>query len=145
MLHEVMFGAMSHGGLIRAVMVQVADGKGGAAYTPPPPDLIRGQLQDHCAWWRGAYADALTASHEERLRVLARLHHGIVSVMPFTDGNGRLARLVTHFAARELLGRGVAVDLTTDPPAYYDALREGDGGNLDKLTELIRVSLISPR
>jgi hypothetical protein len=35
MLHEVMFGAMSHGGLIRAVMVQVADGKGGAAYTPP--------------------------------------------------------------------------------------------------------------
>jgi hypothetical protein len=65
--------------------------------------------------------------------------------MPFTDGNGRLARLVTHFAARELLGRGVAVDLTTDRPACYHALREGDGGNLDKLTELIRVSLISPR
>ena len=145
MLHEVVLGAMPHSGLLRAVVVQVADGKGGVSYTPPPPDLIRGQLQDHCAWWRGAYASALTISHEERLRVLARLHHGIVSVMPFTDGNGRLARLATHFAARELLGRGVAVDLTTDRLAYYEALRKGDSGDLSELTELIRSSLISPR
>jgi len=145
MLHEIMLGPISHGGLIRAVMVHVADGKGGVVYTPPPPDLIRGQLQGHCAWWRGAYADTLTAGHEERLQVLARLHYGIVSVMPFTDGNGRLARLVTHLAARELLGRGVAVDLTTDRTAYYQALHNGDGGNLVELTELIRASLISPR
>ena len=70
--------------------------------------------------------------------MLARLHHGIVPVMPFTDGNGRLARLVTHLGARQLLGRGVAVELTTDRPAYYQALQNGDGGNLVELTEMIR-------
>lgn len=44
-------------------------------------------------------------------------------MMPFMDGNRRLARFGTHLAARQLLGRGVAVDLTTDHPAYYQALR----------------------
>jgi fido (protein-threonine AMPylation protein) len=145
MLHEIMLGPFSHGGLLRAMAVYVADGKGGTAYKPPPPHLIRGQLQDHCAWWRKAYGDALTVDRQERLQVLARLHHGIVSVMPFADGNGRLARHVTHLAARELLGRGVAVDLTTDRHAYHEALRQADGGSLVALTELIRASLISPR
>jgi fido (protein-threonine AMPylation protein) len=147
LLHEIMVpgASMPHAGLLRAVMVQVRREDGEVMYTPPPPDLVRDQLQAHCAWWRGAYAGALTADHEARLRVLARLHHGIVSVMPFTDGNGRLARLVTHFAARELLGRGVAVDLTADRTAYFEALGKGDGGDLSELTELIRASLISPR
>jgi len=50
-----------------------------------PSELVLGQLQDHCAWWREAYAGALTADHEERMRTLARLHYGIVSVMPFAE------------------------------------------------------------
>lgn len=65
--------------------------------------------------------------------------------MPFMDGNGRLARFVTHLAARQLLGRGVAVDLTSDRPAYYGALRKTDGGELSMLTDLIRAALTSPR
>lgn len=145
MLHEIMLGATPHSGVLRAIAAQVIDGDGRVVYAPPPPGLIHGQLQDHCTWWRGAYADALTAGHEERLRVLAKLHHGIVTMMPFMDGNGRLARFVTHLAARQLLGRGVAVDLTTDRPAYYQALRKGDRGDLSILTELIRAALTSPR
>jgi Fic family protein len=61
------------------------------------------------------------------------------------DGNGRLARLVTHYAARELLERGVAVDLTSDRKAYYRALRMADSGDLSELVELIRAALVSPR
>lgn len=159
MLHEVMFRltqpnatreiramemAGSHISLLRAHTVYVSSGDGGIAYMPPPPELVLSQLEDHCAWWREAYADALTADHEERMRTLARLHYGIVSIMPFTDGNGRLARLVTHFAARELLRRGVAVDLTTDRPTYYQALQVADNGDLTELVELIRAALISP-
>jgi Fic/DOC family len=156
MLHEVMFrlaepqvaGSLSgtrkqegYSSLLRAVTVYAASGDGGIAYMPPPPELVPSRLEDHCAWWQEAYADALTADREERMRILARLHYGIVSIMPFTDGNGRLARLVTHYAARELLGHGIAADLTTDRSAYYQALRTADGGDLSELVELIRAAL----
>jgi hypothetical protein len=159
-LHEVMFRlaeprtagdvtvsgeAAVYTSLFRANNVFVASGEGGVAYMPPPPELVASQLTELCAWWHGAYADVLTADREERMRILARLHHGIVSIMPFMDGNGRLARLVTHYAARELLGHGVAVDLTTDRRAYYQALQAADDGDLSYLVELIRAALVSPR
>jgi fido (protein-threonine AMPylation protein) len=51
---------------------------------------------------------------EERLQILARLHHGIVSLHPFLDYDGRMAQLLTDQAAPKLLGERIAVDLTTD-------------------------------
>jgi len=160
MLHEVMFrlaepevvtavGAAGrpiedYSNLLRATGFHVASARGEVTYVPPPPELVASALAEHFAWWRAAYADALADDFEERMRILARLHHGIVSIMPFMDGNGRLARLVTHYAARELLGQGVAVDLTNDRLVYYHALRTADGGDLSELVELIRAALVSP-
>jgi Fic family protein len=151
MLHEVMFRLAEpqvvgdYSSLLRATGLHVASATGEIAYVPPPPELVANALAEHCAWWRAAYADALTTDFEERMRILARLHYGIVSIMPFMDGNGRLARLVTHYAARELLRQGVAVDLTSDRKAYYHALRMADDGDLSELVELIRAALVSPR
>jgi hypothetical protein len=53
-------------------------------------------------------------------------------------------RLWLAALARELLGRGVAVDLTTDRPRYCQALQVADNGDLTELVELIRAALISP-
>jgi Fic family protein len=151
MLHEIMFRLAEpqiigdYSSLLRATSLHVASASGEIAYVPPPPELVADALAEHCAWWRATYADALTTDVEERMRILARLHYGIVSIVPFTDGNGRLARLVTHYAARELLERGVAVDLTSDRKAYYHALRMADDGDLSELVELIRAALVSPR
>lgn len=161
MLHEVMFSfaepattsfpgvnetpTKGIGGRLRATGLHVASLKGEIVYVPPPPELVPKALAEHFAWWRAAYAEALTTDHEERMLTLARLHHGIVSIMPFMDGNGRLARLVTHYAARELLGQGLAVDLTSDRLVYYRAVSAADGGELSELVELIRAALVSPR
>ena len=58
----------------------------------------------------------------------ARLHHGISHIHPFTDGNGRAARLATNFV---LLAAGYPpISIPTDlRQAYYDALEAADSGD----------------
>ncbi|MEO7319017.1 MAG: Fic family protein [Chthoniobacteraceae bacterium] len=58
----------------------------------------------------------------------ARLHHGIPSIHPFSDGNGRTARLVMNFT---LLRAGYPpVSLSADRrEAYYAALEKADTGD----------------
>lgn len=58
----------------------------------------------------------------------AKLHHGIASIHPFTDGNGRTARLAMNFV---LLAAGyppisIPTDLRKD---YYTALEAADSGD----------------
>lgn len=58
----------------------------------------------------------------------ARLHYGIASIHPFTDGNGRAARLAMNFI---LLAAGyppisIPTDLRQD---YYNALEAADSGD----------------
>jgi fido (protein-threonine AMPylation protein) len=129
------------GGRLRATQTYVADANGNVLYISPTPDQIRPKLRELFDWWRNAYIDSIKADLEEKLRILARLHHGIVSLHPFLDYNGRLARLVTDQAARELLGESIAVDLTTDRMSYFNALRAADDGNLEELVNLIRAAL----
>lgn len=60
--------------------------------------------------------------------VAAYLHHRFVAIHPFTDGNGRVARLLTNLY---LLRQGyppVILD-KNDRRQYYQALREADGGD----------------
>lgn len=161
MLHEAMFsfgntptrrspGSIESpvkgiGGRLRATGMHLATATGEIVYVPPPPEQVSDALKELFEWWQTAYTQALTVDSEQRLLILARLHHGIMSIMPFIDGNGRLARLITHFAARELLGQGVAIDLTSDKLAYYTAVNAADKGDLSELIDLIRAALISPR
>lgn len=76
-----------------------------------------------------------TANSVERA---AKLHHGIARIHPFTDGNGRAARLAMNF---ELISAGyppisIPTDLRLD---YYNALEAADSGDfqawLDFLTQ----------
>jgi Fic family protein len=68
----------------------------------------------------------------------AKLHHGIARIHPFTDGNGRTARLAMNFV---LLATGYPpISIPTDlRQAYYNALEAADSGDfntwLDFLTE----------
>ena len=68
----------------------------------------------------------------------AKLHHGIARIHPFTDGNGRAARLAMNFV---LLAAGYPpISIPTDlRQAYYNALEAADSGDfqtwLDFLTE----------
>lgn len=58
----------------------------------------------------------------------ARIHHGIASIHPFADGNGRAARLAMNFI---LLAAGYPpISIPTNlRQAYYNALEAADSGD----------------
>jgi Fic family protein len=70
----------------------------------------------------------------------ARLHHGISSIHPFADGNGRTARLAMNFV---LLAAGYPpISIPTTPrEAYYNALESADSGDLKTFQAFLETEL----
>ena len=116
-LHQILLTRIQDetNGSYRTYAVRV----GGSNHVPPNavkvPDLMTGLFTD------------LSAIVEPVERA-ARLHHGIASIHPFTDGNGRTARLAMNFI---LLAAGYPpISIPTDlRQAYYNALEAADSGN----------------
>ncbi|OPX64641.1 MAG: Fic/DOC family protein [Methanoregula sp. PtaU1.Bin006] len=79
---------------------------------------------------------AVTSPDKDVVAMAAFLHHRFVAIHPFTDGNGRVARLLTNLF---LLHQGyppIVLD-TKDRQKYYRALRDADSGDLIPFTRFI--------
>lgn len=77
------------------------------------------------------------------LEQTAMIHHRLVFIHPFENGNGRHARLVTDIYLQRRGGRHPRwpIDLGNNGSArslYIQALREADGGNYIPLVEFMR-------
>ncbi len=63
------------------------------------------------------------------IELAALIHYGLVEIHPFTDGNGRTARLIMNlFLMRH--GYPVTMVLKVDRKKYYNRLKEADNGNV---------------
>lgn len=125
-IHALLMENIQVGGVYRDVQVYIS----GARHMPPPPHLMYRQVKDF-------YADML-----ERKKALnpvefaAWTHAEFVRIHPFTDGNGRTARLMMNY---QLLSEGFpAVSVAKeDKLAYFEALdayaAEGDLGPFSDL------------
>lgn len=116
-------------GLWRAGPIGVTSPRGeGLAYRGPDVSEVPGLMSEVVQWLRGGDLDA----HVAVRAAMAHLH--IVSVHPFSDGNGRVARIVQSLvlardgllapelgSIEEYLGRNTA--------AYYSVLAETQGGS----------------
>ena len=94
---------------------------------------------DLISWWRAVFPTVVDADRALIVAALARFHYGIVSIHPFLDGNGRLARVLTNQAARDLLRRSVGPELVAVPDDYFASLRAANEGDLEPLEALIRL------
>lgn len=128
-LHQVLLTRILDGsnGSYRTYAVRV----GGSNHVPPNavrvPDLIAVLFTS-----LSAIADPVERA--------ARLHHGIASIHPFTDGNGRTARLAMNFI---LLAAGyppisIPTDLRQD---YYNALEAADSGDFQTWQNFLSTQL----
>lgn len=76
--------------------------------------------------------------------IAVRLHHRLVFVHPFANGNGRHARLTADLLVRRLggaafsWGGGSIADIGAIRRAYIGALREADAGKYDALIAFAR-------
>lgn len=94
-------------------------------YGPPKPNDVRELMAGLVAWWRSAEAAELPGPVRAGL-----LAHRFVSIHPFGDGNGRVARTL---ATAELWRSGYEMrgflsleeHYTADLKAYYDSLQMG--------------------
>ncbi len=91
------------------------------------------QLQDDLKFWKENWNYMDTA---------VRLHHSLVKIHPFLNGNGRWARLVVDLwllkNGHNVLSWGSNLDeISTDRSRYISALQEADNGNYQKLKEFM--------
>lgn len=90
------------------------------------------QLFDDLNFW----IDNKTYSNHE---IAVRLHHKLVQIHPFPNGNGRVSRLMADLVLQELEGKTLywgdtnLVDVSEVRRKYIDALRKADAGDYTDL------------
>ena len=112
-----------------------------ARFVPPLPEEIHPKIEALSEDWRNKYSALLHVQPENIIENIAMFHHGFLSIHPFLDANGRVARSVLQQQALELLHRNIIAKFTSDPEIYYDTLHKADQGDMKPLTTLIQSCL----
>ncbi|KAK8377964.1 hypothetical protein O3P69_018701 [Scylla paramamosain] len=104
-------------GQLRTTQVYVSD------HIPPPPTRLQVLMEDFIAWLNSPEAQAL---HPVRYAALA--HYKLVFIHPFSDGNGRTARLIMNFLLMQA-GYPPVIIRKQDRMLYYDCLQLANEGD----------------
>jgi len=82
------------------------------------------------------YIKHINEAQKHPLQKAAYIHHELVRIHPFFDGNGRVARLLTNFY---LMTKGYPIIIVKkeDRQNYYQALHKADHGDLSDFTLFI--------
>ena len=103
-------------------------GKERVHFEAPPAKRLPRELKRFLAWFEKGEGDGLVHA--------ALAHLWLVTVHPFDDGNGRVARAVTEMALARLEGRperfySLSSQVRRERKAYYDTLEKTQRGTLD--------------
>jgi len=107
---------------------------GGAKHTPPDALQIPQKMRDLITWLN---------SQKNKLNIIelsALLHHKLVHIHPFFDGNGRTARLTMNLFLMQA-GYPLVVIMKTDRKKYYDILDKADSGKYEPLVKFVAQSI----
>lgn len=99
-------------------------------HVPPDVSEVKILMKETIDWVRKNQR----ATHPIELAAL--LHHKIVFIHPFDDGNGRTARLVMNVLLMQA-GYPLVVILKNDRKKYYDALDKADKGRPEKFVQFV--------
>jgi len=114
----------------RIVPMQVVSGAYGRPkvhYEAPPPERLENEMASFFAWWENS------REKSDGLIRAAVAHLYFVTIHPFDDGNGRLARAIADMALAQDEGRpyySLSAQIMRERDAYYKMLektQKGDG------------------
>jgi len=103
---------------------------GGANHTPPDALRVPSDMKNLISW----FSEERKKTHIVELSAL--LHHKLVYIHPFFDGNGRTARLVMNITLMRA-GFPLVVILKNDRKKYYRVLSQADKGNYEPLINFV--------
>lgn len=113
-----------------------------ADFIPAVPTEVPSLTYDLLNWWREEYMKVAYSSDEKKISAIASFHEKFLSIHPFLDGNGRVARMLASIQFKDLLDKDVTFE-KVERKDYYKALqiaRNGNGQGLnDIFTALIKV------
>lgn len=75
------------------------------------------------------------------IELSALIHHKLVAIHPFWDGNGRVARIIMNILIIQA-GYPMTIILKNDRRRYYRVLSEADKGNYKNLCEFLAQNVI---
>lgn len=112
-----------------------------ASFVPPKPKFVSELTEKLLDEWRRDYV-LISESKKKKVIIqrITKFHNDFLAIHPFLDGNGRVARFLLNQQASELLNNKEQV-IIEDRPSYFDALNEGQKGNLKPLEEIITIAI----
>jgi Fic family protein len=106
----------------------------GADYTPPDSSTVPSAMAQLINW----FGQNRRKLHP--IELAARLHHRLVFIHPFLDGNGRTARLLMNVVLMKK-GYPLSIIAKTDREKYYQVLRQADKKNCLPLIRFVARSV----
>jgi len=103
----------------------------GATFTPPPSTEVEPQMQKLLKWLQ-ANPDELTP-----IEIAAAFHHNFVKIHPFSEGNGRTARLLMNALLMKHNYPFIVMIPKLDRAKYLKTLTEADLGNMASFVNFI--------
>ena len=106
----------------------------GSTHTPPEAISVPSEMANLIQW----YFQNLSRIHP--IELAAIFHHKLVYIHPFSDGNGRTARLIMNIILMQA-GFPLTIILKNDRAKYYRALDKADSGNITPFVDFIARSV----
>lgn len=108
-----------------------------ARYFPPAPLQVAEKLDVLLKNWNSKYSNLKESDNkEETIEAITKFHHGFLSIHPFLDGNGRVARFILSQQVAELLSVNKQIILEDKTP-YFKALVNADNGDTKELKTVL--------
>lgn len=134
-LHKRAFGKLyDWAGKIRTTMTNIGI----------QPYMILGQLKQFLDNIKYRLELIDMEDEDDIISLLAEVHHRIVYIHPFVNGNGRIARLFTNLVSLKLMLPPFEIyvrDASEDRKQYIDAIKRADKGEFVPLKKLVKKAL----
>ena len=108
----------------------------GSEHIPPKPAIVSGLLEDLFAWFY------LEKKRSHPIELAAMLHNKFVNIHPFTDGNGRTARLLMNWILLRNKFPPVIIEVS-NKEQYYNAVEAADKGDQKPFATYLCSQLLS--
>mgnify|MGYP000843923867 CR=1 FL=1 len=102
---------------------------GGSEHKPPEAIEVPSLMRSLVKWYS-------TNKSQHPVELAGIIHHKLVNIHPFFDGNGRTARLVMNIILMQF-GFPLVIILKSDRQRYYAALASADKGNYSLFVNFI--------